>query len=102
MQTMFAAHPVLTAILFLPLPAGLLLACFSFLLLTITLSMEFTRYVPSRRWLLRFPIVLVCASELVKLRFVLLLADQADSTYFFYMYLVYVAAQVGGYAVHTY
>eukprot|EP00877_Chromochloris_zofingiensis_P006053 jgi/Chrzof1/1700/Cz10g17220.t1 len=72
--------------------AGLLLAALSFLLLTIVLILELHAFAPEGRWILRLAVVLVAASELVKLRFVLVLDTQHN--YFFWLYVVYAALQV--------
>lgn len=89
----------------LPAPPGLLLAAASFGLLTAVLALELNgRYVVTRRWLLSCPMVLVAASELVKLRFVVQLELEGEGAgggsgtgrfgYFFGLYVCYVGLQV--------
>lgn len=54
----------------------------------------------ARRWMVRFPLVLVATSEAVKLRFVVVQQSQADVPdafgYFFWLYCAYVGVQVCG------
>lgn len=59
----------LPLLLCLVLPAGLLLAACSFLLLAVVLLLELQQsFVLRKRWLLRVPLLLVASSEIVKLR----------------------------------
>ena len=52
---------------------------------------ELERYTPSHSWMVRFPICFICAGEIAKLRFVVILAERRG--YFFYLYIVYFALQ---------
>eukprot|EP00879_Flechtneria_rotunda_P012526 GHRR01013079.1.p1 GENE.GHRR01013079.1~~GHRR01013079.1.p1 ORF type:complete len:238 (+),score=47.68 GHRR01013079.1:109-822(+) len=77
----------------------LLLAIGSFALLCVILLLELRGHLVLRsRWMLRAPLLFVASSELVKLRFVLQLEWIREGPgrfgYFFWLYCVYVAAQV--------
>ena len=52
---------------------------------------ELERYTPWYSWMVRFPICFICAGEIAKLRFIVILAERKD--YFFYLYIVYFALQ---------
>lgn len=53
--------------------------------------MELDRYTPRYSWVVRFPICFICAGEIAKLRFVVILAERKG--YFFYLYIVYFVIQ---------
>ncbi|KAK9802963.1 hypothetical protein WJX72_012534 [[Myrmecia] bisecta] len=63
----------------------------SWLLFAVAFALELDRYSPRRTWLLRFPLCLIFAGQLAKLRFVVLMSEEHD--YFFWMWLVYAGLQ---------
>eukprot|EP00884_Botryococcus_braunii_P007542 jgi/Botrbrau1/1678/Bobra.116_2s0022.1 len=54
-------------------------------------AIELNCYILSRTWLVRFPIILIFAGELAKLRFIIQQAEVYG--YFFYLYIVYVGLE---------
>ena len=74
------------------LPAAAL-ACTSWLMLCVVLGHELVGcYVPKARRPVRFAVILVTSSELVKLR--MLVTTQPEHDYFFFLYMTYVGMQV--------
>lgn len=73
------------------LPAEYILSGVSWLLFLVVFIIEMERYTPWHSWMVRFPICFICAGEIAKLRFIVILAERKD--YFFYLYIVYFCLQ---------
>ena len=68
-----------------------LLSAISWLLFLVVFIIELERYSPKYNWMVRFPIVFICAGEIAKLRFIVILAEHKG--YFYWLYIVYFALQ---------
>lgn len=73
--------------------AGYALGLCSYLMAAVVLNHEMDSFVPANTWLVRMPLITTFAAELAKLRGVVLIMDDEERSYFFWLFVVLTTLQ---------